>query len=93
MFTLAKKSLPSRGAWIEIQISNKSVLELYGRSPRGGRGLKWLLLHRRRMGRASLPSRGAWIEIALALSPRIWLPSLPSRGAWIEIKCCGHYQG
>ena len=33
-------SPPSRGAWIEINLSDGELLELCGRPPRGGRGLK-----------------------------------------------------
>ena len=33
-------SLPSRGAWIEMVMALLNVPEIYGRSPRGERGLK-----------------------------------------------------
>ena len=57
------RSLPSRGAWIEIARRAAGEAGGLGRSPRGERGLKFCG-HRqgRRQGR-SLPSRGAWIEM------------------------------
>ena len=56
-------SLPSRGAWIEIDLERADLRGAARRSPHGERGLKlglWLdgpgVLRRS-------PSRGAWIEI------------------------------
>ena len=61
------RSLPLRGAWIEIGIPAPGRVRYLGRSPYGERGLKSIL------GGVpvgivwSLPSRGAWIEM-LAIS-------------------------
>ena len=56
-------SLPSRGAWIEIDIDIFPDVDEDCRSPHGERGLKFLLLWRIFKKLLSLPSRGAWIEI------------------------------
>jgi len=37
------KSLPVRGAWIEIRIADYRITSFVGRSPCGGRGLKYKL--------------------------------------------------
>ena len=60
------KSLPPRGAWIEIQ--KLEMVRLLGdcRSPHGERGLKSLLLSNIKLAQWSLPPRGAWIEIIQA---------------------------
>ena len=39
-FTLRRKSLPVRGAWIEIRLSSVGELKIPRRSPCGERGLK-----------------------------------------------------
>ena len=80
------ESLPSRGAWIEIDSGVGLCAGRTSRSPHGERGLKWTgSLHYMSDDR-SLPSRGAWIEmIWSAAREPIHLVSLPSRGAWIEI--------
>ena len=57
----------------------------YRRSPRGERGLKFLLRLLFGKGARSLPSRGAWIEIHWYGGFSAYNESLPSRGAWIEI--------
>ena len=57
------KSLPSRGAWIEIMQPANLGLWLSGRSPRGERGLKYENAVEHGWWDESLPSRGAWIEI------------------------------
>ena len=79
-------SLPSRGAWIEIEAAAGRPADSAGRSPHGERGLKFHLLPADGAEGGSLPSRGAWIEMAAPQPPAPqWPPSLPSRGAWIEI--------
>ena len=83
------KSLPSRGAWIEILnvvsgiLVNRMVAPLAGSVDRNP-----YLTYDLVTSAWSLPSRGAWIEILpyRMVKPRS-VPSLPSRGAWIEI--CG----
>ena len=58
-----RRSLPSRGAWIEIFLPHGDLDLVIGRSPHGERGLKFR--HGAQLGDdvPSLPSRGAWIEI------------------------------
>ena len=80
------RSLPARGAWIEIQFA--AVMEIAGqrRSPHGERGLKYVLLGalpRFAVGRSPHGERGlksASRVVAVAVGV-----SLPARGAWIEI--------
>ena len=57
------KSLPTRGAWIEIAKPDGAVQSAICRSPHGERGLK--SAPAAGFGRLcrSLPTRGAWIEI------------------------------
>ena len=59
-----EKSLPPRGAWIEILLTVVMVYTLSGRSPHGERGLKLPMVVLLRTEFMSLPPRGAWIEIA-----------------------------
>ena len=80
------KSLPSRGAWIEIQV----LLEVPGLPkslPSRGAWIEmggWPSLLP--ASGTSLPSRGAWIEIGCRCNGYGEQPgSLPSRGAWIEM--------
>ena len=82
---LLPKSLPARGAWIEIRCANAGNNRYCCRSPHGERGLKCLndvLVFRTKM---SLPARGAWIEIRRRANIDQTAKSLPARGAWIEI--------
>ena len=81
----AGESLPSRGAWIEINTfkchkRTDCVAPLAGSVDRNLQlgGLAAAIL-------PSLPSRGAWIEICRARQKNGSPQSLPSRGAWIEI--------
>ena len=57
------RSLPTRGAWIEIGVSDTSAVNLISRSPHGERGLKFIYNLNPNTTVASLPTRGAWIEI------------------------------
>ena len=57
------KSLPVRGAWIEIDAYLKNSLKFAGRSPCGERGLKLTAADGGSKWSLSLPVRGAWIEI------------------------------
>ena len=81
-----RKSLPSRGAWIEIK-SQYSVYLLEPSLPSRGAWIEIKSQYSVYLLEPSLPSRGAWIEIV----PRLHIlnvgRSLPSRGAWIEM--CG----
>ena len=58
-----RKSLPVRGAWIEMAGDSGQNKHLQGRSPCGERGLKYGVLLFRARSPSSLPVRGAWIEI------------------------------
>ena len=80
-----RRSLPTRGAWIET-LENAGLGKFpCGRSPHGERGLKQLKTASRQRLNQSLPTRGAWIEtIAAAFAPGAFPESLPTRGAWIE---------
>ena len=62
---LLLKSLPSRGAWIEIVDMMVEDAEYTSRSPHGERGLKFHGGGNDHITVKSLPSRGAWIEIPL----------------------------
>ena len=58
------KSLPMRGAWIEIAYDKRSCVASVCRSPCGERGLKFLYLDIEDLCITSLPMRGVWIEIS-----------------------------
>ena len=58
------KSLPIRGAWIEILACLPTLAVLPGRSPSGERGLKYERQVDHVGVGVSLPIRGAWIEIS-----------------------------
>ena len=58
-----KRSLPARGAWIEIENEFTVAGPGCSRSPRGERGLKYRLHAYTTTIQRSLPARGAWIEI------------------------------
>ena len=81
-----RRSLPARGAWIEISFPHSaSVIQLPSLPARGA----WIEInpqHIKKGRKKSLPARGAWIEMYSWLYRRLdWLWSLPARGAWIEI--------
>ena len=80
-------SPPSRGAWIEIVRHLILIKNYVSRPPRGGRGLKLMvLLVLCHLLVLSPPSRGAWIEIVVGTSELVNLrESPPTRGAWIEM--------
>ena len=58
-----QRSLPARGAWIEMRVCNTTRLIKSSRSPHGERGLKFSRLIQLSSYYGSLPARGAWIEI------------------------------
>ena len=60
---MTAKSLPVRGAWIEIVASCPVFSSTYGRSPCGERGLKCAMWKVVSGTKTSLPVRGAWIEM------------------------------
>ena len=82
-----RRSLPPRGAWIEILLRIACSPRWASRSPRGERGLKYDIVQSIIGRTVSLPPRGAWIEIALSRDAAWSRWSLPPRGAWIEIRC------
>ena len=92
---LADKSLPLRGAWIEIVLLSRLPLRASRRSPCGGRGLKCSSHSNSNCLMTSLPLRGAWIEIIPTVALGDYTMSLPLRGAWIEIDVLMHtlYEG
>jgi len=57
-----RRSLPTRGAWIETSCSAVRLTPTRRRSPHGERGLKQLRVAIIVHPRVSLPTRGAWIE-------------------------------
>ena len=82
---LSPRSLPVRGAWIEIYSLYALLMSSQCRSPCGERGLKCLVLGFVALAVRSLPVRGAWIEIYSLYALLMSSQSLPVRGAWIEI--------
>ena len=68
---MKRKSLPPRGAWIEILGVWNFADDYTGRSPHGERGLK--SFEEMVYGKVlrSLPPRGAWIEIGRTLTTLI----------------------
>ena len=68
------KSLPARGAWIEIVKPRVDRPNESRRSPHGERGLKSLRPYSYTDAALSLPARGAWIEIcSIRLKPSDFL--------------------
>ena len=64
-----RRSLPPRGAWIEIFGWFRVFRATARRSPHGERGLKFVLDNLNAGANVSLPPRGAWIEIAANGTP------------------------
>ena len=60
-------SLPTRGAWIEMEENLPTILRGECRSPHGERGLKCDIRKDHAKVIKSLPTRGAWIEILIFL--------------------------
>ena len=60
------RSLPPRGAWIEIRGTFQGRTVSASRSPHGERGLKFSSPVNCQCKPGSLPPRGAWIEMPLA---------------------------
>ena len=74
-------SLPTRGAWIEIELRHIAFVRFQGRSPHGERGLKLMRQSAISTAIPSLPTRGAWIEIALASSYDTTIQVAPHTGS------------
>ena len=66
---------------------NTTMLNGFGRTPHGVRGLKSPDIGECEAFFASHPARGAWIEIRPLRVQRLARGSHPARGAWIEIVC------
>ena len=81
-----QRSLPSRGAWIEIRLTTWLPPCPVSRSPHGERGLK--LIPRRPaadQGRCRSPHGERGLKYHIGALDGGQQRSLPSRGAWIEI--------
>ena len=79
------KSLPSRGAWIEIASGPWTARCPRTSLPSRGAWIEIRGMSIENLRKMSLPSRGAWIEIQAAGCRLERTGSLPSRGAWIEM--------
>ena len=80
------KSLPSRGAWIEIPASRSALPgSEEGRSPHGERGLKYPALSTSTFSTSRSPHGERGLKFILPSQKIKDKKSLPSRGAWIEI--------
>ena len=79
------RSLPVRGAWIEIFGRTDDLLVVAGRSPCGERGLKFphLAGNDKNASRSPCGERGLKLDLLRRWPTRS--RSLPVRGAWIEI--------
>ena len=80
-----EKSLPMRGAWIEMSLNHSFQMRAYGRSPCGERGLKYRIRHMQKSALCRSPCGERGLKF---LSAGVFIPypvSLPMRGAWIEI--------
>ncbi len=78
------KSLPMRGAWIEIY--NTITISICTTSlPMRGAWIEIMYHYYIQHQLLSLPMRGAWIEIFGIMFVVMITGSLPMRGAWIEI--------
>ena len=79
------RSLPARGAWIEIFPERPRPRRSPCRSPHGEHGLKYGCADQNKPCPKSLPARGAWIEMLNICKALESYLSLPARGAWIEM--------
>ena len=83
------RSLPVRGAWVEI-INGGVDMDVTTSLPVRG---AWVEINSPPQAaypaRSSLPVRGAWVEISTGTISNRRRPSLPVRGAWVEIVLAG----
>ena len=80
------RSLPLRGAWIEIIDTNSEKTNVSKSLPLRGAWIEMGSQSNKWNWGMSLPLRGAWIEIIDTNSEKTNVSkSLPLRGAWIEI--------
>ena len=75
------RSLPVRGAWIEMLTRMVPSRVKRGRSPCGERGLKWVKHRSCLLSAVSLPVRGAWIEMRSPRSRRTATNVAPRAGS------------
>ena len=61
--SVINKSLPSRGAWIEISLSTKRSARIRVAPLAGSVDRNWCVEVAVEKNAESLPARGAWIEI------------------------------
>ena len=78
-------SSSSRRTWIEIRPRLQSVPVCPSRPPRGGRGLKFIVIDNIAVFISSSSSRRTWIEIARLLRDGCRKESSSSRRTWIEM--------
>ena len=76
-----QKSLPPRGAWIEIKFTTLGMFQIVRRSPHGERGLKSAVDNSKGGDSESLPPRGAWIEIKVFGYQEAWASVAPPTGS------------
>ena len=81
----AFRSLPVRGAWIEIEYSSVMPKVYVVSLPVRGAWIEIFKQFKIVSFISSLPVRGAWIEIVFGTMVTDICQSLPVRGAWIEI--------
>ena len=78
---LQPTSLPTRGAWIEMNMCYLILTATNRRSPHGERGLKLSYNHKEQTTTRSLPTRGAWIEITVGGAPLSAIKVAPHTGS------------
>ena len=79
------RSLPARGAWVEMSTTKQSRMTQTSRSPHGERGLKWRVQVNvgQWLGRSPHGERG--LKLGRCAGSARHGKSLPARGAWVEI--------
>ena len=75
------RSLPARGAWVEITITPVRSHTAACRSPHGERGLKSSLFDDPNLDVQSLPARGAWVEIGYSTNNMLGNTVAPRTGS------------
>ena len=75
------RSLPVRGAWVEISLFPFLDLLHHSRSPCGERGLKSIRRAQLRFASTSLPVRGAWVEILTCPAVKFFAKVAPRAGS------------
>ncbi len=83
---ILQRSLPVRGAWIEMKPAREWEPEAEGRSPYGERGLKFKFrrINIRTESRSPYGERG--LKLLSCRQLFVSARSLPVRGAWIEMQ-------